>query len=572
MIHSLFVDRTHQARKPGRIMARNTPEIMEVDTSQLEALLRRAQDQAFEEDDYETIGHVLESYVYVTGLLRDKNTAISRLRKVLFGSHTEKTDAVIGGSSESSAQNETSTPDLPRDAIGAEEETDEEPPRKGHGRNGADAYRGAEQIDVPHSSLEAGSACPDCEQGRVYEVSTPGVLVRIVGQAPLHARVYQLQKMRCNLCGKVFTAEPPPEAGSKKYDATAASMIALLKYGSGLPFNRLQGLQRNMQIPLPASTQWDVIAAFAPFSAPAYEALITQAAQGDVLHNDDTTVKILELMGERGKQQAFDDDDTSGRTGLFTSGVISTRDGRRLALFFSGRQHAGENLADVLKHRAEELQQPIQMCDALSRNMPGELETIVANCIAHARRQFVDVADRFRDECEYVLKAFTVVYRTEGEARKKNLSPAKRLRLHRTKSQQTMTRLNNWLKRQFDDKLVEPNSALGNAIKYMLNHWDKLTRFLQVPGAPLDNNICERALKRAIVHRKNSLFYKTRRGARIGDMYMSLIYTCELCQASPFDYLNALHRHAEQVAEDPHDWMPWNYQANIDAVAVPVPA
>ena len=546
-------------------MTRKAPEIMEVDTSQLEALLRRAQDQAFEEDDYETIGHVLESYVYVTGLLRDKNTAISRLRKVLFGSQTEKTDAVIGGLSESSSRDETSTLDPAREATDANEEPDEQASRKGHGRNGADAYRGGEQIDVPHSSLEPGSACPDCEQGRVYEVSTPGVLVRIVGRAPLHARVYQLQKLRCHLCGKVFTAEPPPEAGSQKYDATAASMIALLKYGSGLPFNRLQGLQRNMRIPLPASTQWDVIAAFAPLAAPAYEALITQAAQGDVLHNDDTTVKILELMGERGKQQAFGDDDTSGRTGLFTSGVISTRDDRRLALFFSGRQHAGENLADVLRHRAEELQQPIQMCDALSRNMPGELETIVANCIAHARRQFVDVVDRFRDECEYVLKAFTVVYRTEAEARKRSLSPAKRLRLHRTKSQQTMTRLHNWLKRQFDEKLVEPNSALGNAIKYMLNHWDKLTRFLQVPGAPLDNNICERALKRAIVHRKNSLFYKTRRGARIGDMYMSLIYTCELCQASPFDYLNALHRHAELVAAAPHHWMPWNYQATIDA-------
>jgi len=557
-------------------MTRKTPEILEVDTSQLEALLRRAQDQAFEEDDYETIGHVLESYVYMTGLLRDKKTAISRLRKLLFGSQTEKTDAVVGGSSKpsSTSRDDAAAPtsDASLDATDADEESsaEDDAPQKGHGRNGAAAYRGAEQIDVQHASLEAGSTCPDCEQGKVYEVSTPGVLVRIVGQAPLPARVYQLQKVRCNLCGKVFTAEPPAEAGSKKYDATAASMIGLLKYGSGLPFNRLQSLQRNMEIPLPASTQWDVIAAFAPSAAPAYEALITQAAQGDVLHNDDTTVKILELMGERGKQQAFEDGDTSGRTGLFTSGIISTRDGHRLALFFSGRQHAGENLADVLKHRAEELQRPIQMCDALSRNLPGDLKTIVANCIAHARRQFVDVADQFKDECEYVLKAFKVVYRTDAEARKKNLSPSQRLQLHRTKSQQTMTRLHSWLKRQFDDKLVEPNSALGKAISYMLNHWEKLTRFLQEPGAPLDNNICERALKRAIVHRKNSLFYKTRRGARVGDMYMSLIYTCEMCQTSPFDYLTALHRQAERVAEAPHDWMPWNYKATIDESAVPV--
>jgi len=553
-------------------MTRKTPEIVEVDTSQLEALLHRAEDQAFEKDDYETIGHVLESYVYVTGLLRDKNTAISRLRKILFGSQTEKTDAVIGSSGESPSPVPDGASAPTPEATDADEEAnpDNDVSRKGHGRNGADAYPAAERIDVSHSSLEAGSACPDCGQGKVYEVSIPGVLVRVVGQAPLHARVYQLQKLRCNLCGKVFTAEPPPEAGGKKYDATAASMIALLKYGSGLPFNRLQGLQRNMEIPLPASTQWDVIAAFAPSAVPAYEALITQAAQGDVLYNDDTTVKILEFMGERAKKQAFDDDRMKGRTGLFTSGVVSTCEGRRLALFFSGRQHAGENLADVLKQRAEELQQPIQMCDALSRNLPGELKTIVANCLAHGRRQFVDVADRFPDECEYVLKALKVVYRTDAEARKKKLCPAKRLRLHRTKSQQTMSRLHNWLKRQFDEKLVEPNSALGEAINYMLNHWEKLTRFLQTPGAPLDNNICERALKRAIVHRKNSLFYKTRRGARIGDLYMSLIYTCELCQVSPFDYLAALHRHAEQVAHAPDDWMPWNYQEAVDADGVTV--
>jgi hypothetical protein len=243
-----------------------------------------------------------------------------------------------------------------------------------------------------------------------------------------------------------------------------------------------------MEIPLPASTQWDVIAAYAPCAAPAYEALIGHAAQGDVMHNDDTTVKILELMGKRAKQQ------------------------------------------------------------------------------------LIDVFDRFPDECEYVLKALKVVYRTDAEARKKKLSPAKRLRLHRTKSQQSMKRLHNWLKRQFDEKLVEPNSALGEAISYMLNHWEKLTRFLHVPGAPVDNNMCERALKKTILHRKNAYFYKTQRGARIGDMYMSLIYTCELCDANPFDYLTELHRNADRVADDPASWLPWNYQASVEASSAPVGA
>jgi transposase len=128
--------------------------------------------------------------------------------------------------------------------------------------------------------------------------------------------------------------------------------------------------------------------------------LIRQAAQGDVLHNDDTTVKILELMGQRGRPEALASAEGEGneadqRTGLFTSGVVALGEGHRVALFFSGHQHAGENLAEVLKLRAAELPPPIQMCDALSRNLPGELQTIVAHCLAHARRNFVDVYDRF---------------------------------------------------------------------------------------------------------------------------------------------------------------------------------
>jgi len=429
-------------------MTRSKPEIVEVDTDQLEALLHRAEQQAFQDEDYRIIGDVLQSYVYVTGLLRDKRTAIDRLRKLLFGASTEKTAAMIANpaASASSGDGSNEAGDGKADDHAAASAVDVAP-RKGHGRNAADAYRGGEWIDVPHASLQAGDACPDCRQGTIYELSSPGVLVRIVGQAPLHARIYELQKLRCQLCGQVFTAEPPPQAGTEKYDATAASMIALLKYGSGLPFNRLEGLQDNVAIPLPASTQWDVVQASAPTIAAVHDELIRHAAQGDVVHNDDTTVKILELMGARAKQRALaeqaEDHDAedkgaedkteqqpaqppTSRSGLFTSGVVATREGRRVALFFSGRQHAGENLADVLRCRSEELQRPIQMCDALSRNLTGDLKTIVANCLAHARRQFVDVYDRFPEECRCVLEALKVVYGHDAEARQQRLSPEQR--------------------------------------------------------------------------------------------------------------------------------------------------
>src|SRR5262249_42323200 len=219
------------------------------------------------------------------------------------------------------------------------------------------------------------------------------------------------------------------------------------------------------------------------------------------------------------------------RTGLYTSGVVALLDGHRVALFFSGHRHAGENLGQVLKHRAETLPPPIQMCDALSRNLPGELQTILANCLAHARRRFVDVYDRFPEPCRHLLESLAVVYRNDAEARERQLSPEARLQFHQGGGGPAEPAPRDLLEGQVGEKRTEPNSALGGAIGYTLKHWEELTLFLRQAGAPLDNNVCERALKKAILHRKNALFYKTRNGARVGDLFMSLIYTCQLNEA-----------------------------------------
>jgi transposase len=541
---------------------RTTPELIEVNSAQLQEVLRRVE-HALDEQDATLIRAVFASYVFVADLVEDKNASIRRLRQLFFGARTETTEAVVGtkpgtpGTAEPRQAEPESTA-----GEGNAEESAQKPASRGHGRNGVEAYRGASRIDVPHPSLTAGDPCPACGQGTVYE-KAPGVIVRITGQPPLAAKVYQLQKMRCHLCGEIFTAPEPAAAGGTKYDATAGSMIGLLKYGSGLPFYRLDGLQGDLGVPLPASTQWEIVQAVAAILAPAHDELIRQAAQGDVLHNDDTTITILELMGERGRHEADADPDTDGRRGLYTSGVVALGEGHRVALFFSGRRHAGENLAEVLKHRAEERPPPIQMCDALSRNLPGELRTILAHCLAHARRRFVDVYDRFPEPCGHLLEALAVVYRNDAVARERRLSPEARLQFHQDASGPTMHELHAWLTRQLAEKRVEPNSALGGAIGYMLKHWEKLTLFLRQAGAPLDNNLCERALKKAILHRKNALFYKTRNGARVGDLFMSLIFTCQLNRANPFDYLTELQRHAEQVATRPQRWMPWNYRDTL---------
>jgi transposase len=548
-------------RMDGRCRMPTKLELVEVDSDRLEEVLRRAE-QSLDEKDAELIRAVFESYAYVTDLVEDKNTTIRRLRQLFFGARTEKTEAVVGqkaGASKGTESPDTAAETEPAAGEGTTNVSDAAAVSKGHGRNGAEAYRGAQRVDVAHPSLRAGDACPACGEGTVYE-KVPGVLVRITGQPPLAATVYQLQKLRCHLCGQVFTADAPTEAGSRKYDATAGSMIGLLKYGSGLPFNRLEGLQGDLGVPLPASTQWEVVEAVAKSLTPVLDELIRQAAQGEVLHNDDTTVKILELMGERARQEVLADGDADERRGLYTSGVVALLDGHRVALFFSGRRHAGENLAQVLKHRAAELPPPIQMCDALSRNLPGELQTILANCLAHARRRFVDVYDRFPEVCRHLLESLAVVYRNDALARERGLTPEARLQLHQEASGPTMEALHDWLERQLGEKRAEPNSALGGAIGYTLKHWEKLTLFLRQAGAPLDNNVCERALKKAILHRKNALFYKTQNGAKVGDLFMSLIYTCQLNEVNPFEYLTELQLHIEALAASPERWMPWNYR------------
>ncbi len=545
------------------------PKIIEMDPAELETILQHCQQKGVDPEECEKLATLMEAYENLLELVKAGKISLRRLQKMLFGASTEKTDDVLGNSGDRPSSESASSPDA---SSSPDTDTDESSTksRQGHGRNGADDYPGARTVEISHSSLQAGDACPDCGQGTVYDTGRPGVLIRFVARPPLEATVYRTQKLRCHLCGKLFTADLPEEAGTQKYDPTVGSMIGLLKYGSGLPFNRLEGLQGNLGMPLPASTQWFIVRDTAHTLYPAYLELIRQAAQGDVVYNDDTAVKILELMGKGAKQEAFAEDmqppgakdsanSSPKRTGLFTSGIVSTSAGRRIALFFSGRKHAGENLCQVLAERATELEAPIQMCDALSRNMPRELKTILANCLAHARRNFVDLAELFRDECRYVLETLKVVYKNEADARQENLGPEARLEFHKVHSGPLMDDLKAWLDRQFDDRLVEPNSSLGGAISYMQNHWEKLTLFLRKAGAPLDNNVCERALKKAILHRKNSLFYKTRNGALVGDLLMSLIYTCELCGTNPFDYLTDLQRHAEQLSANPQEWMPWNY-------------
>ena len=511
------------------------PKKIKMTKAQLRALKKRIKQRQLSDSDWGVIEAAIDTVDCLSAVIEEKNASIGRLCKYLIGAPTETAKNVLKD----------------KDAEQPQEHPKPAKKRKGHGRKPAADYKGGSKITIAHPSLTVGNRCPECEKGKVYELSMPSVSVYIQGEAPLKATVYERLRLRCNLCGQIYTPELPAEVADKKYDESAAAVVAVLKYGCGMPFNRLEKLQQSLDNPVPASTQWDILSAAALPLAPVFDTLINFAAQGELIHNDDTHMKVLSFL----KQE----DPENTRTGIFTTGIVSKWQTHQLALFMTGRNHAGENLNELIKRRATGLPPPIQMCDGLSRNKSEDFELIMANCLAHARRHFVEIINSFPDECAYIIKRLGKVYHHDAIAKEQHMSEEERLEYHQQQSGPIMEELETWCNQQFDDKIVEPNSGLGKAIKYMLKRWDKLTRFLKIAGVPLDNNICERALKYAICHRKNSLFYKTQRGAYVGDLFMSLIHTCQLEGINPLKYLTWLLKNTRQLEKSPEDFMPWNY-------------
>lgn len=467
----------------------------------------------------------------------------------------ERILAILAKKSEE-AQSDTDTPK-------------EKPKKPGHGRNGAAKFAGAKIVEVTHPELKKGNTCPACPPGvapgKIYPTKKPQILIRLVGMAPIQATIYRLESLKCNRCGQLFNAPAPAGIGEEKYDATVTAMLAVLKYGSGMPRNRLAGLQGRLGIPLPHSTQWELLKKSADNLEPVLNEMIRQSAQGEVLHNDDTSMRILGI--ER-------PEDKSTRTGIFTSAIVSTsHDAPRIALFFTGWQHAGENLADVLKLRAEGLPPPTRMGDAASKNRPKDDEgrpmaADKANCLAHGRRYIVDEYESFPEECLHILEELSIVFVNEKEAKKRKLNPEDRLSYHQTHSGPVLERLKEWMERRLTERNVEPNSGLGEAIRHLTRNWEPLTLFLRKPGAPIENNVAERAIKKAVLNRNNAPFYKNQTGADVGDLYMSLIHTCELNGVNAFEYLTHLLRHIATIkSKNAFDWMPWSYAATITKMA-----
>jgi len=235
----------------------NTPKRIDLDIKEIEALLQRVAEGSLQDGDYEIIKAMADTIVFLDQAVNDKATSIKRLLRMLFGDKTEKAKNILNPPDEKDSEAaDKSSDDDDENGIGKnpnhqpKKKTKTKKKQKGHGRKKAEAYTGADKKIISHPDLKHGEPCPLCQKGKVYEQAKPGVVVRIRGNAPLQGTIYELQKLRCNLCGQIFTAEIPEQSTDHKYDETAKAIIPLLKYGSGIPFYRLEKLQESLGIPL----------------------------------------------------------------------------------------------------------------------------------------------------------------------------------------------------------------------------------------------------------------------------------------------------------------------------------
>lgn len=538
------------------------PEVVDLTQEEMEDLFLRLDSNTLRTEDRSLLKGVVRSTLWLRQAVQTGKITIHKL-KGLFGrfrsekrsqkKNNPQDDCDEDGPCAPSNENKESS-DIQENAT----VSSTKPSAKGHGRLGADAYSEAEKIEVPHPTLQAGSACPTECGGRLYSID-PGVFLQIQGQSMARVVHYQLQKLRCSSCGFVETAPLPKEARAKqgKYDARFKALLACQKYFAGVPFFRQEDFQEMLRFPLPDSTQWDLIEQVADALYPVLDALEEVAANGELLHGDDTGVTISEVI------KMIRENPTLKRKGTFTSVFYAYAGPYCIALYYSGRDHAGENLVRLLKKRCSDLPPLLHMSDALAANIMKEISHLIlkAFCLAHARRRFKELIAFYPKECGHVLEKIGKVYHYDADAKQQGLSEEERLRYHQEKSKPVMESLEIWLKDQAS--LIEPNGDLSKAIGYTLKHWEGLTLFLREAGAPLDNNVCEQMIKLAIRLRKNSLSHRTLHGAYVAGLLMSLIQTCRVNDINPVDYLTACQQNKQALFKDPHAWLPWIYQETL---------
>ena len=430
--------------------------------------------------------------------------------------------------------------------------------RKGHGRIKASAYEGAEMIEVLHPDLTRGGPCPEefCD-GTLYELSEPGIMLQITGSPSAKATHYQLQKLRCGVCELIFTAPLPEGVEDVKYTTSLIAMLMINKYFMSIPLYRQEHLQSYLGTPLPASTQWELMAQQEDVLKALYHAFEYDGAQARGISIDDTKARILEQIAKNKKAQKHSD-----KASCYTTGIVCAHDDHMSYIFVTDNQTAGKSVAPFLRLRNPKLPVPYLMCDALTANIPHEISEdlyLLCHCLTHARRQFYELPNGYDDLADEVMRMIGKIY--DHDALTKTMSAEERLAYHQQHSQPIMDELHAYLSKQ--EKEFEPNGVAGCAINYILKRWTELTQFLRHAYIPLDTNLTERALKLIIQLRKSCMFYKTLNSAKIAGYIQTALYSAAQNEVNPYLYIKAILDNKEAVMKAPDKWLPWNYHVAL---------
>ncbi|RLA38484.1 MAG: hypothetical protein DRQ64_08855, partial [Gammaproteobacteria bacterium] len=469
----------------------NPPENpIEITKEQANQLISKIKNNELDKIDQNVLCQIILMFLWLQYALRETRISLNKVKKLVFGQKSEKKPNHPDDTHQPGDGKQTSGEIHSEDKKNTSNSTDpaehsepsQPPPSKkfGNGRLGTDAYTGAETIHCRHPEHQKGDRCPHCQKGKLFRMKDPATQIRLFSQGLAQAIIYFLERYRCSACGAIFKAPMPEDVAKQKHDDSLRVALAIMHYYMGLPFKRIELYQQMTGIPLPDATQFELVESVADVGYRIYEYLKHCAADSQLAYHDDTTARILSMIKEN--QQA-----TPKRKAMVTTAMVFEGD-HPICLYITGRQHAGENLDDIIDLRDKALAPIMQMSDGLAANRLKNNDSIWINCIIHGRRNFIDIESVFPEECHYAINAIGKIYHHEAQIKEQGLNAQQRLEFHQKHSRPIMDEFKAEMQKQLDEHWVEENSRLGGAYNYMLKRWDKLTRFLYIVGAPLDNN------------------------------------------------------------------------------------
>lgn len=525
-----------------------TEKIEDIGQEELDALIHRVEEAiehglSLSSEDLTLLLNAIQTLAMVQSKLESKDVTLLKLKKLL---------GMVSSSERRNVSNRRSS---------AKSKAIKKPSRK---------KPEPKVVKHTHKTLKKGDPCPqpDCDKGKLYP-KDPKIAIRISGHAPFEATKHICDRLRCNQCGALYTAEVPEEVLNdgdlnQMYGYSARSLMAINKFYSGEGYHHQESLSSMMGHQVSASTVFDQVEYLANDATPIFYEMKRDAAKSVKFFGDDTFHRILDKEPEirpnrNGKGQRL-------RTGIYSSCVIArTKDKHDIVIMDTSLGHFGEAIDDILRHRPPDLPPPLLMSDALSSNTPTACKVVQILCNAHGNRQFKDI-ESFFPEVTPIIDQYCKIWTYDRHTKDQQMSDQARLEYHQKYSLPIMEEIKRWCEAKLQDETFEENSALGKAIRYFTKHYLELCRFCWIPGAELDNNLTEQTLKIIIRGRKTYMFFKTDNGAGVANVIISLIATAWRAGVNVFEYLTDIQRYKDQVKASPELWVPYRYESTIKAI------